>query len=111
VHHQLGREEERHHHEKTDVRLEIRQEGKGDAPVAQMALERGQCEERYPRDQHEQDDAPHHQGQRIAREVPTQQELKQRTAVDEREVLGIPQDVSAVYRCWWAHFAFTGVAA
>ena len=99
MHDELCRQQQWHHDEEANVRLQVQQKRHRDVRGEQISLEGREHQKRYPGDQHEYDHAPRHQTHPGAREVRAQQKLEQRTAVNQGEILGVPQKVRALFGC------------
>jgi len=94
VHDQFGNDQQRHRQEKADVHLRVLQKRHHDAAAHHLALERGQHQQRQPGDRSNDNDALPHHHQRVVGEVRPTQELKQRAAQDERELLRMREKIS-----------------
>ena len=91
VHHQLGNDQQGHRHQEADVNFHVQQEGHGHAPAQHLSFQGREHQERQPGKQRDDDDALAHQHQRIVGQMRPAQELEERPAQDEREVLRIPE--------------------
>ena len=60
VHHKLRRDEQRHHHQKTDMNFHVQQERYGRAPAQRVSFQSREHQERQPGEQRDDDDALAH---------------------------------------------------
>src|SRR6185369_4864181 len=87
VHNQLGEDQERQCEEEAQLRFDIIEKRHSDTAAHRSAGERGEGDQRQPGGERDYSDTPAHEVERVAREMPAANQLVQRPAENEREVL------------------------